>query len=224
LQPFNMIHELVERDIAAGGVEPAEMCRPFDLHRRGAALGEGAAAFVLERRERAEQRGAPIYADVLGTGSSCVLDLNRTAHIEDSLVHAMQAALDQARMRPEAVGHLHAHGLGTRTSDISEARAIRSVFGQHADQLPVVAAKSYMGNSGAASGAIELAASLLALKYGRLFRVLNCEQLDPECPISPVQSSDVEPGTSFVNVSAAQHGQASCAVMRVATEKTPLPV
>ncbi|MDQ7012199.1 MAG: beta-ketoacyl-[acyl-carrier-protein] synthase family protein [Mariprofundaceae bacterium] len=216
LQAFNLIHEWVDREIARGDSDPEKMCRPFDLQRQGAVLAEGAAAFVLESLDQAARRGAPIYGEVIGAGSSCVLDLNRTPHIDEALAHAMQAALAQAGLPPECIGHVHAHGLGTRRSDINEAQALRRVFGRHTDHLPVVAAKSYMGNSGAGSGAIELAASLLALKHGRLFRILNCEQLDPQCPIVPVRSAEVEPGTSFINISVAPHGQASCVIMRQA--------
>ena len=94
------------------------------------------------------------------------------------------------------------------------AQAIRDVFGSRADRLPVVAAKSYVGNAGAGGGAIELVASLLALKHGRLFPVLNYENPDPQCPIAPVTSSDVEAGESFLNLSIVPQGHASCVLIR----------
>ena len=94
----------------------------------------------------------------------------------------MRNSLRGAGMSPDEIGHIHAHGLSTRSCDIDEAKAIREVFGAAADKVPVTAAKSYFGNLGAGSGMIELIASVLALSNGKLFPVLNYETPDPECP------------------------------------------
>ncbi len=214
LLPFNLLHTVMEQDMAPGGGDPTKVCRPFDRDRSGSVVGEGAAALILEDLHSATRRGAKIYGEVCGAGSSCVVERNHVPRCSTALANAIRATLRSADANPDAVGHLHAHGLSTRRSDIAEARAIREVFGDRADELPVVAAKSHLGNAGAGGGAIELVASLLALKHGRLFPVLNYENPDPECPITPVTSSDVEAGESFLNLSMVPQGQASCVLIR----------
>jgi len=214
--PFGLMHRSAEVDIAPGGVDPSAVCRPFDRDRNGVVIAEGAAAFVLESADSATARGAPIYGEVVGFGSSCVISRAGIAGRKRSAAEALSAALEAAGIPASAVGHLHAHGLSSRLVDRDEALAIRSVFGTSADSLPVVAAKSYFGDSGAGSAALELAASLLALKHGRLFPILNCEALDPECPIHPVVDPDADAGTSFLNLNISCQGQASSVLIRSA--------
>jgi 3-oxoacyl-[acyl-carrier-protein] synthase II len=96
---------------------------------------------------------------------------------------------------------------------VEEARAIGEVFGGRGVPVPVVAAKSYFGNLGAGSGMVELIASVLALGMGRLFRVLNYETPDPECPVAAVASDDVNPGANFVNLNVTPQGQASAVLV-----------
>jgi 3-oxoacyl-[acyl-carrier-protein] synthase II len=208
--PLSMLHAMVETDVAPGGQDPSTICRPFDRDRSGSVVGEGAAVIVLEELAAATARGAPIYGEIKGCGSSCVADREHGPRVDVALINAMHAALRKAQMSPDQIGHLNAHGLSARQSDIDEARAIREVFGEGADHLPVVAVKSYVGNSGAGCGAIELVASLLAMDRGRLFPVLNYENPDPACPVSAVTSSDVEARQSFINLSTVSQGQASC--------------
>jgi 3-oxoacyl-[acyl-carrier-protein] synthase II len=100
--------------------------------------------------------------------------------------------------------------------DAAEARAIRAVFGERTRSLPVTAAKSYFGDAGAGSGALELIAGLLALRHGRVFPILNCERPDPDCPIRPVLSRDAAPeaGDCFLKTSVTPQGQASALVVR----------
>jgi 3-oxoacyl-[acyl-carrier-protein] synthase II len=214
VEPVNMLHRLLDQDVSTSNDEPSTVCRPFERRRSGSVLAEGAAAFVLEELNAAVNRHANILGEIVGAGSSCVIDRFRNTHHDTSIVNAMSSALRQANIKPNTVGHLHAHGLSTRNSDTAEARAIRDVFDAHAETLPIVAAKSNMGNAGAGSGAIELAASLLALEHGHVFRVLNYEEADPECPVSVVTNDDVEAGTKFINLSTASHGRASCVVVR----------
>jgi 3-oxoacyl-[acyl-carrier-protein] synthase II len=109
---------------------------------------------------------------------------------------------------------VHAHGLATHRCDAEEAQAIRDVFQARRVPVPVTAAKSYFGNLGAGSGAVELIASLLALHHDRLFPILNCDTPDPECPIHAVRERDASPGDSFINVNVTPQGQASAVVVR----------
>lgn len=222
LLPFNRLHAAMQNELCdAEGTD--SVCRPFDRHRCGTVPAEGAAAFVLETLEGARSRGARVYGEILGAASSCVVEEDGAASLDQAAANAMRGALDRAGISPEAVGHVHAHGLGTQVSDRAEASAIRAVFGEATDRLPVVAAKSYTGNAGAGSGAIELATSLLALEHGHLFPVLNHQEADPECPIHPVTSRDVAAGDSLLNLNLLSRGLASCLVVARCDEETWVP-
>lgn len=162
----------------------SDACRPFDRRRDGIAIGEGAALFVIEERAHARARGATILAEVRGWGST--QDAHRPSAPEPSgalAAAAMAAALRRAGVVPTDIGYLSAHGTGTTLNDVAEARAIRQVFGAHADTLPVSSIKGATGHLMAASGAIELAAALLALRDGYLAGTCNHHELDEECPI-----------------------------------------
>ena len=212
IHPMKMVHSLTQEEVAANGVEPSKASRPFDLNRGGMVLGEGAGAVVLEELESAQKRGARIYGEVLGTASSSVANLSGIAQRETALKNVMAAALRDADRSAADVGHLHAHGLSTRSCDEEEARAVHDVFGERAARLPVVAAKSYFGNLGAGSGLIEMVASVLALQHKRLFPVLNYETPDPKCALAVSRNGD-DPGGSFLNVNVTPQGQASAVLV-----------
>ena len=213
VHPMKMVHTLTQEEVAANGVDPARASRPFDLNRSGMVLGEGSGAVILEELQSAQARGAKIYCELIGTASSSVTNVHGVGRREAALVNVMKAALRDADCQPEDVGHLHAHGLSTRSCDADEARAIQAVFGQRASRLPVTAAKSYFGNLGAGSGLIELAASILALKHDRLFKVLNYDTPDPACPLAVV-TEPTDPGQSFLTVNVTPQGQASAIMAR----------
>jgi 3-oxoacyl-[acyl-carrier-protein] synthase II len=213
IHAMKAVHAALSERLAKGGDDPTKAARPFDLHRSGMVLGEGAGAVVLEALDSAEKRGATIYGEIVAANSSAVADRNSSARCDRALTNAMRATLREARLAPNQVGHIHAHGLGTRCDDADEARAIRDVFAERADTIPVTAAKSYFGNLGAGSGVVELIASTLALKNQRLFPVLNYETPDPECRLNVVRSS-VDPGDCFLNLSVTPQGQASCVLVR----------
>jgi 3-oxoacyl-[acyl-carrier-protein] synthase II len=208
------LHILLQEEIAMDGVEPAKASRPFDRHRSGMVLGEGAAAVILERLDRALARGATIYGEIVGHASSSVAGPNLVAKRDVALANAMRMALKSAGMSPEQVGHVHAHGLSTRTSDIDEAKAINEVFGSAASRVPVTAAKSYFGNLGGGGGMVELITSVLAMRHERLFPILNYETPDPECPIHAVPAGGGKPGDTFINLNVTPQGQASAAIVR----------
>jgi 3-oxoacyl-[acyl-carrier-protein] synthase II len=207
------LHIVLQEEVAADGDDPARLCRPFDLHRTGLVLGEGAGALVLEELATARRRGAKIIAEIVGYGSSTVLDSRGVADCGKAIENAISAALKSARMSPGEVGHVHAHGLGTRKSDAEEAQALQRLFGACGRPIPTAAAKSYFGNLGAAGGAVELISSVLALQHGGLFPVLNYETPDPDCPIHAARAG-MPAGDSFVNVNVSPVGQASAVVVR----------
>jgi 3-oxoacyl-[acyl-carrier-protein] synthase II len=216
LHPMKAVHAAQIEELAEpNDKSPTEASRPFAVDRRGAVLGEGAGVVILEEATAAQARGAQIYGEVVGAGSSTVTDRRLVARRELALSLAMRSALQQAAATPADVGHIQAHGLSTRSCDIDEARAIRSVFGERTSKLPVTAAKSYFGNLGAGSGVVELIAGLLALRHGRLFPVLNLSAIDPDCAIHAIRpGEEAAAGTSFLNLSVTPQGQASCTFIR----------
>jgi 3-oxoacyl-[acyl-carrier-protein] synthase II len=215
VHPMKTIHALQWEPLAAETPEPGRASRPFDLHRSGMVLGEGAGAIVLEEQSAAERRGATIYGEVLGFGSSAVLDRRGIGRRGQALANAMRAALRDAGLEPARIGHVHAHGLSSVSADRDEAAAIREVFGDQAQRVPVAAAKSYFGNLGAGSGLVELVASLLALRHEWLFPVLNYEVPDPECPLYVARAGgDLRPGENVLNINVTPQGQASALIVR----------
>lgn len=211
--PMQAIHALqTEPVVGAADVEatsePAAASRPFDANRTGMVCGEGAGMIVLESLESAQARGAKIYGEVSGFGSSTVTDDQLNAKNEAAIANALSMALEDAGIQPNAIGHVNAHGLGTPEADRSEAAAIRKVLGDSADATPVVAIKSYFGNLGGGSGMIELIASLKALEAGVLPKTLNYETPDPECQLAVTQQGDVAAGDSFISCNTTPQGQA----------------
>lgn len=214
LSPMKAVHSVIGEELATGDGDATQAARPFDLDRRGMVLGEGAGAIVLERLDLAQGRGATMYGEIVAAASSTVADRASVARLDRALANSMRAALREAGLSPGEVGHIHAHGLGTRQGDLVEARAIREVFEGHADKVPVTAAKSYFGNLGAGSGLVELIASSLALSKRKLFPVLNCDVPDPECGLNVVHGASCNPGDSFLNLSVTRQAQASCVAVR----------
>jgi 3-oxoacyl-[acyl-carrier-protein] synthase II len=213
IQPMKALHAAQTEEVAGNG-QPAETAsRPFDLNRSGMVLGEGAAAIVLEELESARARGAKVIAEIVGAGSSSVADPNLVARRDVAVANAIRAALRDANASTDEVGHIHAHGLSTRTADADEARGIREVFGPRTDELPVAASKSYFGNLGAGSGLVELVTSLLAIEHRWLPPVLNYKTPDPECKLL-VSDGKASPGRSFVKVSFTPQGQAAALYLR----------
>lgn len=206
------IHSALWRDLANGDGPPETWCRPFDAASTGQVVGEGAAALVLETAEHASGRGAVVYGEILGMGSSCVTDRQGRTEYKAALGQAMRAALRDADLEPEEVGHVNAHGLAIRSVDRAEAAAIAELFPQG---VPVTAFKSYVGNAGAGSGVQELAASLLGLRQGWIPKTLNCDEIDPDCPIDVVRGEHRPTENKvFLNVNVTRSGQASAVVVR----------
>ena len=207
--PMQAIHALQTEQMAVENGDPAKASRPFDRQRTGMVAGEGAGMVVLEEYESAKSRGATIYAEVLGLGSANVADADLRGKCDVALERAMKSALRDAGKTPTDVGHINAHGLGTTERDADEARAIRAVFGARADDVPVVAIKSYFGNLGAGGGVVELIASVLALREERLPRVLNYKTPDPACAVRVTAHDSTASGRSFLNLSVTPQGQAA---------------
>src|SRR5271156_1615371 len=159
-----------------------DTCRPFSKDRRGLILGEGGAMMVLEDFDAAKARGAKIYAEICGMGMS-----SDAHHLTQPTVEgpsrAMREALREAGLAPEEIGYINAHGTGTPGNDPVESKAIRAVFGAHADKLGVSSTKSLHGHALGAAGALEAIATVLALYHGILPPTANYNERDPECDL-----------------------------------------
>ena len=213
INPQRAITASMERELATGDGDPSRLSRPFDLHRTGQVLGEGASALIIEELAAAQARGATILGEVVGVSSSAVSNQHGVGQYKVAISNVLKNLLRTSGLAVDEIGHVHAHGLGTRRCDAEESQAISQVFGSRKSPVPVVAAKSSFGNLGAASGLVELIASLQALQHGHLFHTLNYDTPDPECPVS-IATADTPAGTAFLNVSVTPQGQASGVAIR----------
>jgi 3-oxoacyl-[acyl-carrier-protein] synthase II len=163
---------------------PETASRPFDAERDGFVLGEGAGVLVLEAEEHARARGATILARVAGYGASAdAFHMTQPDNDGNGAQACMRAALACAGIAPEQVGYINAHGTSTPFNDKIESLAIRKVFGDHADALKISSVKSMIGHLLGAAGAVEGAATVMALKEGILPPTINLTHPDPECDL-----------------------------------------
>jgi nodulation protein E len=166
----------------------SDTCRPFSRTRSGLVLGEGAAMFVLEERDHAIARGAPIYAEMLGFGMSA--DAGDITAIDPSgAARAMRAALKDGKVNPDDIDYVNAHGTGTALNDKGETVALRHAFGDAADHLAVSSSKGVLGHSLGAAGAVELAATALALHHQIIPPTANFQEADPDCDLDYVPNT-----------------------------------
>jgi 3-oxoacyl-[acyl-carrier-protein] synthase II len=164
--------------------DPARASRPFDRDRDGFVLSEGAGIIVLEELEHARRRGARIYCELLGYGTS-----SDAGHITQPDEHgvgaakSMELALKDARLAAGEVGYINAHGTSTPLGDAAESNAIKKVFGESARQVSISSTKSQLGHSLGASGGIELVLSVLALRDNLIPPTINLDHADPSCDL-----------------------------------------
>lgn len=164
--------------------EPARASRPFDAGRDGFVIGEGAGLLLLEDLESAQQRGAKIYAEVVGYGASGDAHHMTAPHeTGEGMAAAMRRALRDANLKPEAVEHINAHGTSTQLNDSTETRAMKLAFGEHAKKLRISATKSMTGHLLGAAGGIESVFTALALHDEVLPGTINLESPDPACDL-----------------------------------------
>lgn len=200
--------------------EPQRACRPYDAARDGTVLGEGAAVFVLEELEQAKRRGGRIYGEVVGFaanycgGATVRLDVQGRG-----ISRTMECALASARMNVDGVDFVSGNAAGYPQADLAESRAIHMTFGAHGSRLPVVSRKGNTSNLSAASGAVELAASLLSLQHNVLPPTLNCDETDPDCGLNVVAGRPRELGRhsrprGFVANNVTLGGQSASLVVR----------
>ncbi len=173
--------------------DPKRASRPFDAHRDGFVLGEGAGMFILEELEHAKARGATILGEVAGFGQSAdAYHMTAPAPDGSGARLAMEQALDDAGLDPADVGYINAHGTSTPANDVSETKAIKDVLGDHAYSIVVGSTKSMTGHTLGAAGAIEGAISVLVCRHGIIPPTINFEEADPECDLEYAHAGVLE--------------------------------
>jgi 3-oxoacyl-[acyl-carrier-protein] synthase II len=187
IHPFGVtgFNRLTALSTASG--DPARASRPFDAHRGGFVLGEGAGVVILETLEHAGNRGAKILGEVVGYGSTADAYRITDQHPDgEGAIVAMREALSDAGMTAADIDYINAHGTGTRENDGNETGAIKAIFGDSAKSCPVSSIKSMMGHLIAAAGAVELICCVLAIRDNMLPPTMNLETPDPECDLDYV--------------------------------------
>jgi 3-oxoacyl-[acyl-carrier-protein] synthase II len=175
------------RALSTRNDEPQRASRPFDQGRDGFVLGEGAGVLVLERLSHARRRGARIYAEVIGYASTCDAHHVTAPQPEGAgAARAMTQALHHARIAPQQIDYINAHATSTHVGDLAETQAIRSVFGEYAQIVPISATKSMIGHLTSAAGAVEAAATILALQHSLIPPTINLDAADPACDLDYV--------------------------------------
>jgi nodulation protein E len=201
-QAFQMVHGGLCKAMITGGSESMlcfggvkaweglrvmskDACRPFSANRNGMVQGEGAAVFVFEDYEHAKARGAEILAEVVGFAmTSDASDIVMPS--KQGAARAISGALADARINPEQVGYINAHGTGTAANDKTECAAVADVFGRHSDKLMISSTKAMHGHLIGGTGAVELLACIMALRDGVIAPTIGYEEFDPECALDVV--------------------------------------
>ena len=209
MNPLSMVRQCLFAHLSRRNDAPEKAVRPFDRNRDGLVVGEGACVLVLEELEHARQRGARIYAELVGFGSAFDRE-----HSGKGLARAIRTALQRAGIGPEEIDHINAHGLSTIEADVWEARGLQEVFANCNPPVPVFAPKSYFGNLGAGSGLAELAASLLAVTHGFVPATLNYEEADSACPVSVLTRPAELRRPYFLKLGFTEMGQCAAVVCR----------
>jgi len=175
------------RALSGRNDEPERASRPFDADRDGFVIAEGCGVLVLETLERAKRRGAPILAELVGTGLTCDAFHITSAHPDGKgAAQAMNAALQSARLNREDIDYINAHGTSTEVNDTIETKAIKTVFGDHSPGVPVSSTKSMTGHAIGAAGALEAVACIMALNANIMPPTINLDNPDPLCDLDYV--------------------------------------
>jgi 3-oxoacyl-(acyl-carrier-protein) synthase len=217
-----MVHQViigaftVMRVLANDNENPAKACKPFDARRDGFVSAEGTTMMVLERLDKALDRGADIHAEVLGYSANS--DAFHAAIPDPEGAGASRVmgwALENAGVSPSEIDYINAHGPGTVVGDPVETKAIKTVFGEQAYQVPISSTKSMVGHALGGAGAIEALACVQAIREGMIHPTINYEVPDPECDLDYVpnvaRQADVQ--TTLSN-SFGLGGQNACLVLR----------
>jgi len=193
ISPLGLAGFMNMKALSKRNEEPESASRPFDKDRDGFVMGEGAGVVVLETLEHAQRRGARIYCELVGYGSSTdAHHVTAPSPMGDGAARCMRAALASASIRPDEVAYINAHGTSTKANDVTETAAIRTIFGTHADTLAVSSTKSVTGHLLGAAGGLEAVATSMALHTGMVPPTANLTNPDPECDLDYVSEGERE--------------------------------
>jgi len=207
---FCKLHTMTEH-----GGDPRQAMRPFDRSRDGFVLGEGAAFVIVEELSHAMARGAKIYAEIMGHGRTAEAHHPTDPHPEGlGYKSALKRAFRHARMQPEEIDYINAHGSATRRNDPIETLAIKDVFGSYSRRLAVSGTKAITGHLMGASGAVESAITILAVKNQHIPPTINLTEPDKGCDLDYVVQSRPYPIRAAVNLNAGFGGRYSCLIIR----------
>lgn len=190
------------RALSTRNDEPLKASRPFDRDRDGFVLAEGSGIIILEELDHALERGAAIYAEVIGYGlTGDAFHIAAPAPEGEGMARCMQMAVDDAGIRPEEVDYINAHGTSTDLNDKFETQAIKTVFGEHSYKLAVSSTKSMTGHLLGGAGGVESAIAVLTIKNGIIPPTINYENPDPDCDLDyvPNVSRKAEVRTALSN-------------------------
>ncbi len=209
INPLSMVRQCLFGKLSKCNEEPEKASRPFDKNRDGLVVSEGAGVVALESLDHAQNRNARIYGELVGFGAS--FDRKRNG---DGLARAIRTALQEANIQPDDLDHVNAHGLSSIPVDAWEAKGLYKGLEQAAPRVRVFAAKSYFGNSGAASGPSELIASFLACQHGKLPATLNFEETELESSLNVTRDEQGLEKPYFLKIGFTDMGQCAALVFR----------
>lgn len=187
VSPMSLAGFCSARALSTRNDEPERASRPFDKDRDGFVVGEGCGIVILESEDHAVNRGAEILAELAGYGATAdAYHITAPAPDGDGAVRSMRAAIEDARLQPEDIDYINAHGTSTPPNDKTETMAIKVVFGDGAKQIPISSTKSMIGHLLGAAGGAELIATILTMQHGIIAPTVNYETPDPECDLDYV--------------------------------------
>jgi 3-oxoacyl-[acyl-carrier-protein] synthase II len=187
IKGYSLLHALTQ----SWNHAPERASRPFSGDRDGFVLAEGSWMFILENHEHAKARGAKIYAEIIGYGSTCeAFHRVRMSDSPEEPARAVTLALKEALLTPEDIQYVSLHGTSTEMNDRVETRSLKLALGDRAERIPMSGLKSQIGHAQGACGSASLAATLIAMEHGKLPPTINLEQPDPECDLDYVPSPD----------------------------------
>ena len=187
ITPMSVAGFAALRALSTRNDDPVHASRPFELHREGFVIGEGAGILILEELEFAKKRGARIYCEVVGYGmTGDAFHITMPDQSGSGAVRVMKKALDDAGVKPEQVEYINAHGTSTPYNDKFETMAIKKTFGEHAKEMAISSTKSMTGHLLGAAGGVEGVFSVLSIHRNLLLPTINYEQPDPDCDLDYV--------------------------------------
>jgi 3-oxoacyl-[acyl-carrier-protein] synthase II len=187
IHPFGVTGFNLLTALSTNNASPKKASRPFDLNRDGFVIGEGSGMLILEELDHARKRGARIYAELTGYGSTADAFRLTDSH-EDGrgAIACIKGAVDDSGLPKDAIGYVNAHGTSTKVNDFTESLAIKHVFGARAYKMPISSSKSMVGHLIAAAGAVELITSIMTIQHGVIPPTINYETPDPDCDLDYV--------------------------------------